>query len=52
MILEEYTQEHIEQRTARKIEKISKELQDTQKELHEQKAENARLLQIIEDMSK
>ena len=28
MILEEYTKEHVEQRTARKLEKMSKELQD------------------------
>ena len=39
MILEEYTQEHIEQRTARKIEKFKKEIQDAKAEIQAKDAE-------------
>ena len=35
MILEEYTLEHVEQRTARKVERLTKELENTQHELQD-----------------
>ena len=39
MILEEYTQEHIERRTARKIEKFKKEIQDAKAKMRAAKTE-------------
>ena len=56
MILEEYTKEHVEQRTARKLEKMSKELQDKDAviqskdaEIQSKDAEISRLRQLLDE---
>ena len=56
MILEEYTLEHVEQRTARKVERLTKELENTQHELQEanqaildKDAEITRLRQLLDE---
>ena len=66
MILEEYTLEHVEQRTARKVERLTKELEDAHRtisdkdsviqtkdaELQSKDAEIVRLKQLLENNTK
>ena len=49
MILEEYTLEHVEQRTARKVERLTKELENTQHELQDTQHELQEANQAILD---
>ena len=59
MILEEYTLEHVEQRTARKVERLSKELEeanqtiaDRDSVIQSKDAEIARLKQLLKNNTK